>query len=188
MAVVAIGILIFGALWVWTLAASDAPWYIVTGFWLVVGAGIMVWIRRDLNKDVTAFDTMLDGINSAIRANKAKVVDVKARAFVTFEEVEDEGAFYAFEIPGDTLLFLSGQQYYESAKFPSLDFSIVHILDERERVIDEWIQKRGPKAMPQRLVPATTKLQIEMKDDLATVKGTLANLGELLGVRGAGAL
>lgn len=179
--VVAIGALVFGVLWGLTLAASDAPWHIVTGFWLVAGIGIMLWVQRDVNKDVKAFDEIRDGINSAIRANKAQVVDVKAKAFVAFEEIEDEGACYAFEIPEDKLLFLSGQQYYESAKFPSLDFSFVQALDERGRVVDEWVQKRGPKAVPLRVIPSETKRQMEVPDDLKSIEGKLTDLEELIG-------
>jgi hypothetical protein len=37
--------------------------------------------------------------------------------------------------------------------------------------------------VPQRVIPATTKRQIELPDDLEIIKGTLADLEELLGVR-----
>ena len=160
-----IGVAVFGVLWVVTLFVSESPWHIVTGFWSVVGVGIMFWVRRDLNKDDRAFDAMRERMSSALRANKAKVIDVTATAFVALEEVEDEGACYAFEVADDTLLLLSGQQYYEAARFPSLDFSLVDVLDERNRIVDAWIRKRGSKAAPQRVIPAATKWQLELPDD-----------------------
>ena len=73
-------VVIFGALWAWTLAASGAPWHAVTVFWLVVGAGITLWIRRDLQKDLATFDAMLNGIESALRTDMASVLDEKAVA------------------------------------------------------------------------------------------------------------
>jgi len=187
-AVAGIGLAFFGALWALTVAVSDAPWHVVTVFWMFVGTGITLWVRRDLNKDVPAFDAMLVGINSALQANKAKSIDVKAKAFVSFEEVEDEGACYAFEVCEDTLFFLLGQQYYEKARFPSLDFSLVQSLDERGRIVDEWIVKRGPKATPDRVIPAAQKWQLNLPDDQVSIKGRLDEIEALLGTRSGAAV
>ena len=178
-AVLGIGATVFGALWAWTLAVSEAPWHLVTAFWLAVGGGITLWQWRDR----AVFGAMADGIHSALRADRARVVDVDAAACVAFEEVEDEGACYAFQVGNNRVLFLSGQQYYETAAFPCLAFSIVEILDERERIADQWIERRGPKVTPQRTIPASVKRGLELPEDQETVDGTLDRVEALLAGR-----
>jgi hypothetical protein len=36
-------------LWVLPLVLSDSSWLSVTAFWIVVGAGILLWVRRPPN-------------------------------------------------------------------------------------------------------------------------------------------
>jgi hypothetical protein len=65
-----------------------------------------------------------------------------------FEEIEDEGACYAFELEGGRVVFVAGQEFTESARFPSLDFSLVYPLVEQGRPVEMFIEKRGGKAAP----------------------------------------
>ena len=131
-------------LWLWTILASDAPWLVVTLFWCVVGGAIAIWVRGTC-RAYGPFREMAHNLESALRRNAADVYDIHARSFVAFEEIEDEGAYYAFELEGDRLVFVTGQEFYEGARFPSLDFSLVYVLDERERTVDMFIEKRGAK-------------------------------------------
>ena len=146
-------------LWLVTILASDAPWMVVTAFWLVTGAVIALWVGRDMRKHASQFDLMAAGLQSALAANAAEVYDVRARAFVEFEEEEDEGACYGFEIDGPRLVFVSGQEFYPGARFPSLDFSIVYVLDEAGRTMDMLIDKRGARAKPARTIPASKRVE-----------------------------
>ena len=62
--------------------------------------------------------------------------------------MEDEGACFAFQLEDrDEIVFLSGQEFYETAKFPSLDFSLVFPLDESGRRVDMLIERRGAKRL-----------------------------------------
>src|SRR5262245_63856810 len=54
-------------LWLLTTLASDAPWAIVTGFWLVVGLVLGVWVRHDMAKPAGQFGSMVSGLESALR-------------------------------------------------------------------------------------------------------------------------
>src|SRR5688500_6733522 len=81
-------------LWLWTILASDAPWLVVTAFWLVVGAGITLWVRRDMRSHAGQLAGMVRSLQSAIRRNEADVYDIRARSFAVLEEIEDEGACY----------------------------------------------------------------------------------------------
>lgn len=163
-------------LWVATLLASDSPPLVITGFWLVCGGGLALWMRRDAGRDAQNFNAMAAGLQSALKMNAADVFDVRALAYAEFEEVEDEGACYAFELSDNRLVFIAGQEFYESARFPSHDFSLVYVLDEAGRTVDMVIDKRGPKAKPARTIPASAKKGMELPEHLEVRPGTIDSL------------
>jgi hypothetical protein len=167
-------------LWALTLIVSGSSWLIVTSFWIVVGAGILVWVRHDLKKDLGVFRNLLREYESARRRNEAQVFEVKARAFAEFEEVEDEGACYAFEIGGNRLVFVLGQEFYPQAKFPSHDFSLVYILNQRGEPVDMAIAKRGPRVPPARTIPAAAKFELVIPEHLEVFNGKLGQIEDLL--------
>jgi len=167
-------------LWLATILASDAPPLVITGFWLVVGLGLALWTRRDMSRDARSFDAMASRLQSALKANAADDYVVKARAFAEFEEIEDEGACYAFELFDNRLVFILGQEFYEGARFPSLDFSLVDVLDEAGQAVDMLIEKRGAKAAPARTIPASQKGRTELPEHLEVRPGTIDKLEEAL--------
>ena len=168
-------------LWLWTMWASDAPPVIITAFWLVVGGALALWVRRDMHGHAGQLRKMEDRLASALERNAADVYDVRARAFAEFEEVEDEGACYAFELTGNQLVFISGQEFYEGTRFPSLDFSLVYILDGSGAPVDMTIEKRGPKAPAERLISAASKPGFDIPDHLEVRSGTIDDLDRILG-------
>lgn len=176
------GVAVIGVFWVVTLLASDAPWWLVTAFWLVAGALIGAWVRRDLRRENAHLPDTLASLESAVRRNEVESFDIVAVAYVEFEEVEDEGACYAFDLGDGRLVFLAGQEFYAAARFPSLDFSVVYPLDEAGRAADMWIEKRGERAAPVRVVAAPDKRRLadEIPESLHVVPGTLDRLAEAL--------
>jgi hypothetical protein len=176
---------VIAVLWILTLAAADAPWFVVTLVWFVVGAGILLWVRHDLQQDLRQLAQVRRGYESAARRNQAEVFDIRAIGFVEFEEVEDEGACYAFALEGERLVFVMGQQFYPEAKFPSLDFSLVYPLDEDGHPVDEIVGKRGPRASAARVIPAAAKLNLAIPDHMEVVRGTMDGMEEALRAPGA---
>ena len=168
------------ALWVWTLLASDASAVVVTAFWLAAGGVLALWVGRDMRRDARQVAAMARGLESALRRDEADVYEIRANAFVEFEEIEDEGACYAFALEGDRLVFISGQEFYPEARFPSLDFSLVYVLDEQGHTVDMVIDKRGETARPMRTVPRSLKANLSMPDHLEVRVGRLDDLGDLL--------
>jgi hypothetical protein len=168
-------------LWFLTLMASDAPWLVVTAFWLVVGGGITLWVRRDMRKHAGQLEGIARGLESALRRNAADVYDVRASSFAVLEEIEDEGACYVFQLEGDRLVFIAGQEFYEAARFPSHDFSLVYILDEHGRRVDMFIDKRGAKAAPARTIPAVVKRKLDVPAHLEVHIGRIENLENCIG-------
>lgn len=167
-------------LWLVTILVADAPWLVITVFWLLAGLVLALWVHRDAMKDAVELQSMAEGLQSALKRNMADVYDVQAKSFVEFEEIEDEGAAYAFELEDGRVLFISGQEFYPGAKFPSLDFSLVYFLDETGQTVDMQIEKRGGRASPQRLIPAAIKERLEIPEHLETRPGGIAHLEDRL--------
>ena len=141
----------------------------------------MLWVRGDARKDARQQEAWRSCLESALRRNEADVYDIRAGAFAEIEEIEDEGACYAFEVDAGRLVFITGQQFYEGARFPSLDFSLVYLLDEAGQPVDMVIDKRGPRATAARKVPAAIKQKLDVPDHLEVRVGHLDNLENVLG-------
>jgi hypothetical protein len=169
-----------GLLWVATVLASDSSWQLITLFWVVVGGGLALWTWRAARADARHIQAQVQMLESARSRDEAEVFDISARAFIEFQEVEDEGACYAFDLGDDTIVFVVGQQFYPGARFPSLDFSLVYPLAENGESADELIEKRGARAAPMRVIPRAAKLQLDIPEHLAVVHGSLERLEETL--------
>lgn len=170
-------------LWALTLLASDASWVVVTVFWAAAGALLALRVRHDQRSAGRALEAMAAQMESAVRRGEAEVYDIRARRYLAFEEVEDEGACWAFELGGGRVVFLTGQEMYAAPGFPSLDFSLVHPLDEGGRAADLWIEPRGEPVPPARVVPADVKLRLAdaLPGHLEVVSADLDRLEESLG-------
>lgn len=179
-----LGKAIFGVLWLLTLLASDASWVVITLFWIVVGGTIILWLWWDVRKNLEHVRRTARRMRAALEHDRAEVYDIEARGYADFEEFEDEGACYAFDVGDGRLVFLAGQQFYPAARFPSLDFSLVRLLDPEGAPVDGWIEKRGERAEPDRVIPADVKWELEIPDSLGVVRGTLERLEEVLPKRG----
>lgn len=171
---------VIGLLWLLTLLASDAAWWAITVFWVVVGSAFAFWMWRDAQGDAVHIRAMAQQLQSAMRRDEAEVFDFTSRAYAEFEEVEDEGACYAFDLGEDVVAFVVGQQFYGAARFPSLDFSLVYPLDESGHSVDMLIEKRGPTATPVRIIPGTVKSKLEMPEHLGVVRAGLERIEDAL--------
>lgn len=167
-------------LWVLTLLASDAPWTVITVVWVAVGGGILAWVGWGARRDAGYLRSMARSLESALERDRARVYDIRARAFVELEEYEDEGACYAFDLGDGRLVFVTGQEFYPEARFPSLDFSLVHPVDDTDAAADFWIEKWGPRADPVRVIPAAVKWNLEIPEHLSVVRGTLDGIEAIL--------
>lgn len=173
------------ALWIITLLASDAPAVWVTLAWLAIGAMLAVWMGRDLKNQTAHVRTVTASIESALERGEAASYDIVARAYAEFEEFEDEGACWAFDLGDGRIVFVIGQAYYREDRFPSHDFSIVAPLDESGRPAHEWIEKRGEAVPPARVIPADVKWELAdaIPEHLGVVRAELERLEEVLGAR-----
>jgi hypothetical protein len=154
---------ICGVLAFLTVLASDAPVGLIVLFWLVMTVLFTAWIGWPWRRLMRSQVPVLDG---ALRANHAVETRIRAARVVEFEEVEDEGACYAFEIEPGTCVFIVGQEFYEDDDFPNTDFSMVDLLGESGIPATTLLTKAGSKLQPERVVPAAVKNAVELPKNL----------------------
>lgn len=171
---------IVGILWLLTILASDAPWWVITLFWILAGSILGLWIRRESRRHGVHAVTMAQRLESALARNEADVFDFSASSYVEFEEMEDEGACYAFDLGHSRIAFVVGQEFYPESGFPSLEFSLVYPLDEHGNTVDLHIDKRGQVTRPARKISIHAKLEFEIPEHLQVLNGELHDLENLL--------
>ncbi len=109
-------------------------------------------------------------------SNEMNVVHCQSEQMISLEEIEDEGAEYFFQVDDSHLLFISGQDFYETSRFPNTDFEIVSCKAFFH------IYCHGKKLQPLRVIDVEAKkiLVSVLPNHLAVSEGRLANLEEIL--------
>jgi len=170
--------LVCGVLALLTLGVSDAPVWVILLFWSALALLFTAWIglpwHRTMRQQVASLD-------DAMRARRARTTRIQSSRVVEFEEEEDEGACYAFELDATTCLFIVGQEFYEGDDFPNSDFSIVDLLGTHGRPIDTILEKSGVKLKPERVVPANVKRLVEIPEHMITVEAEIEQVEHALG-------
>jgi hypothetical protein len=169
--------IIFGVTALLTYLTEGRNLRFILLFWSVIGALIAVPAfiqeRRKVSQRLKAYDF-------ALAANKAEELRVQSAKMWEFEEQDDEGACYAFELTSGGVVFVVGQDFYASARFPNTDFSIVEIRDPEGRILEMLIEKRGEKLAPEKRVLAREKEHIQMPDFGSIFDGTLEEVWQKL--------
>jgi hypothetical protein len=119
-------------------------------------------------------------LRQVLDKNEAREVIIQSDQMVQFEEEEDEGAEYAFQVDDDRVVLLSSQEYYPSRRFPNNDFSLIFIYDEKGGLVELLIDKRGEKLKPIRKISAKRKRELRFFNDLEVIEGKLEDLEKLL--------
>jgi hypothetical protein len=159
-----------GFLGLLTYAASTAPLAVIVLFWSVLAGVFTLWLGLPWHRTMRDQVTWLE---DAIAANRARVIRVVAGRVVEFEEEEDEGACYAFELGPESTVFIVGQEFYEDDDFPNSDFSLIDVLGTHGNAIDTLVEKAGSKLIPERLIPAAAKHMMEMPEHLTVINASV---------------
>jgi hypothetical protein len=172
----------FGGLWGLTMLATMADkkgslWYVSGLIWLAIALPVCVWSYRSARPKQLSEVGLFE---SALRRNEAKVIRIRSQAMVEFDEVEDEGACCAFQLKSGHIVFIEGQDFYPSARFPSTDFSLVDIYAENDVLAISLIEKHGRKIVPIRKISAQEKAQLRIPIHLQRFEGDLDQLESLL--------
>jgi hypothetical protein len=78
------------------------------------------------------------------------------------------------------VVFVVGQESYEDFDFPNSDFSLVELLGSHGRAVDTLLIKTGQRLLPERVIPASTKWQLEIPEHLTVVDAPLDRVEEFL--------
>lgn len=160
-----------------TLAVSDAPRSVILLFWLVLAVVFAVWTTRSIRVETAPQEAALA---AALQHDRARVTRIQAARVAELEEIEDEGACYAFDVGDGKIVLLTGQQYYPTDTFPNSDVSIVDVMMADGRVADVLIRSEGVPLQPVRRIDAAAKALMELPEDLAVVRGDLDEIEHLL--------
>lgn len=170
------------ALWVGgstlTLLArrTISGWPIVVAVWGGIGVLIALWIILEGNSRRQA---RVRNIQLALRDGVCHVIRIRSGRVLEFEEAEDEGACYAFQV-GDSVVFICGQEFYPTRKFPSTDFSLVSFRGHDGHDAEQLITTNGTKLQPFRTVPAKGRTKLRIPEHLEVVRGNLDEIEVLL--------
>ncbi len=163
-------VIVFGLLAVLTALAEKKHVVMIFAGWAVGGALISVWAyvpeRRKLSRRIKEYD---DALASGICAER----QIKAKRMWEFEEQEDEGACYAFELESGGVAFVVGQDFYAGARFPNSDFSIVEFHSKKGELIDFMVEKRGVKVAAERVIFGREKERLDIPENYTFLDGTL---------------
>jgi hypothetical protein len=166
-------LLVCGVLAVLTLVVSDAPPVVVVGFWAALAVLFALWTGLPARRHWLERAASLE---QALVTNRARVTRINTSRVVEFEEVEDEGACFAFDAgPGRTIV-VAGQEFYADDTFPNSDFSIVEVQGPAGAV-DVVITRAGRKVEPERRVSAAQKRSMELPDHLEIVDVAIDRIG-----------
>jgi hypothetical protein len=175
-------VVIFGLLWALTLWANRSgphrlSWQTITVVWIAIGATISLWgFIPEFRTKRKQFQFFRD----AVMRNQAVVLRIASEQVVEFEEWEDEGPCYAFQLSQGEIVFVSGQDFDSSARFPNSDFSLVHIVSSDGFLVERLIAKDGRKLVPIRKISAEEKSELIVPEHLAVIHGQLDQLERLL--------
>jgi hypothetical protein len=105
-------------------------------------------------------------LSAALKRNTANVVRISSQAYASFQEYEDLGVLYAFQIEPDKLFILRGQEYYETGSFPCLEFELVDVPDAFNIVLS-----LSQKTLPMYIYPESDMLELAHIADGDIVEG-----------------
>jgi len=77
----------------------------------------------------------LKAITWSKNENKVLSIVVKSNDFIEIPEHEDEGDYYLFQLADNKILYIGGQEFYQSKSFPNNNFEIVMAKDPQNKII-----------------------------------------------------
>ena len=164
-----------------TVADKGGPaWYYCLLISFAITLLISLWSYFDLRPK---FQREVDVYRRALLRNEARVTRIQSSSIVEFEEQEDEGACYAFQLDGDQVVFVSGQDFYPSARFPNSDFSVIKIYADDGKLVEHLIEKNGVKLKPLRKISFQRKSRIRIPENFETINADLEHIEEVLSQR-----
>src|SRR5215467_15471045 len=170
------GVIICGTLWALTVFATKGSWLPATAFWSGLAVVMYTW---NYFSEKPKYRSVVRRFEDVLRRNEVHEIRIHSDAYVELDEIEDEGACFAFQLDDQRIVFVSGQDYYPLARFPNSDFSVIRVFDSQNSLVQEFVEKRGSKLKPKRRISAKAKSKLEVPEHLQVIKGDLDGLENL---------
>ena len=151
---------------------ANYPWYFGTLGGVIFSAILFPIAILDRRRRLSI---RIQRLRQALALDRAYITEVSATAYASFREFEDLGAFFVFQVESDKLFVLRGQEYYETAKFPCLNFEIVSIPDALFVV-----RPLSQKVAPDLEFDDTTMLTVCSIDDQVILNGKIPDVLQVL--------
>jgi hypothetical protein len=174
--------IVFGVLWLLTLLAEGrAALLPASVLWGVLFVGLPIVLDAgDAISRPKRIRELRSHITGLIERNLAREERVEASAMVAFEELEDHGLWYAYQVEPEVVYFLSiGQEYPWDRRVRCSAFSIVELGRSWA-----YVSKRGRPLEPARVISAEEQARMGLgpgaRLPVGTFPGRLDNLEEIL--------
>jgi hypothetical protein len=115
----------------------------------------------------------------------ARVIHCNSTKMIEFEEIEDEGAEYLFQVEENKIFHIKGQEFYETALFPSNNFELTSIMGkEGDSPTDFYIRCIGHKISPMMVITADIKKEyIDKVSELPEIiEGNIDDLDSIMDI------
>ncbi len=159
------------------LLSSKASGIIVMLFFFALWLTLSLWIGLS---EMSKLSKIVRELEGAVVMNRACATRITSEQMVEFDEVEDEGACYAFQVAKNKIAFVCGQDFYSSPTFPNTDFEIVEIPDSQGQPLEGWIEKKGQRLTPLKNISSNVKKTLNVPRHLHVIDGELDKLETLL--------
>jgi hypothetical protein len=182
------GISFFGGLWGLSVLATHADktgpsWRVFAVFWLVVGTAITWWAYRDVKPYA---HVLQEKFRRALRGNTACQIRVRSSRVIEGGNKEDrKNGWYAFQFDDEHIVFLSARFCQRVRGFPTSDFSLIDLADEKGNVVVGFARNHGDPLVPIRTISGQEAVRLRTPRHMEIVRGNLTQIDTLLGVHPA---
>ncbi len=180
-----LGIVFFGGLWGLSVLATRADkagpsWRAFALFWVVVGTAITLWAYRDVKPHT---HVLQEKLRSALRQNAACEIRISSSMVIECEskEVLKKG-WYAFQLDDEHIVFVSAPLGQRVRGFPTSDFAMVDIADEKGKIVAGYARNHGDPLVPLRTISKRDAARLRIPEHMEIVSGNLTQIDTLLGV------
>ncbi|WP_319201240.1 hypothetical protein [uncultured Ilyobacter sp.] len=164
---------------------SDNFFLFLTGTIFIFSPFVIFRLVKTFIKNTMLQTKLHQIVDSILEKDTAKVVRCISSKMMEFEEVEDEGAQYLFQVEENKIFHISGQEFYETSFFPSSDFELVTIMGPgEENALDFHIHCSGHKLSPILTVPREVKKEYidKISEFPEVIEGNIENLDSVMNI------
>ena len=149
---------------------------------ILIYISIIFWV---FIKHYIAIKLHVDEIKFAIQKNEVISIHIETTKCIELSEESDEGNFFLFQLLGNKIILLGGQEFEITQKFPNDNFEIAVCYDRKERILFHKIYTYGNKLLPIKKIIGEKKQKILYYkgysdfSEFQSVNGHINNIDEI---------